>query len=121
VFKLPEIIVIGDESAGKSSLLESITKCPVFPRHVELCTKMPIRLRLTQVARGEQANIVVTCEGQPPKELASRDDILSTVKAMMDAETADLGGSGRWISDKEIVISISDVSSISTIFINFKR
>lgn len=114
VFKLPKIIVIGDESAGKSSLLESITKCPVFPRHRELCTKMPIRLRLTHVAPGEQAKIVVTCEGQPPKELASRDDILSTVNGMMDAETAYLGGSGL-ISAKEIVISISDVGSISTL------
>ena len=29
---LPRVIVIGNESAGKSCLLENITKCQIFPR-----------------------------------------------------------------------------------------
>ncbi|KAI5286329.1 hypothetical protein KEM54_006878, partial [Ascosphaera aggregata] len=35
---LPQIVVVGDQSSGKSSVLESLTKIP-FPRDVELCTR----------------------------------------------------------------------------------
>ncbi len=41
----PRIAVIGDESAGKSSLLESICKIP-FPRGSSLTTKCPTQIRL---------------------------------------------------------------------------
>ena len=45
-YVLPTVIVIGNESTGKSSLLENITKCQLFPRDSKLCTKCPIRVRL---------------------------------------------------------------------------
>ncbi|KAH6853441.1 COG4 transport protein-domain-containing protein [Chaetomium sp. MPI-CAGE-AT-0009] len=35
---LPQLVVVGDQSSGKSSLLESLTGIP-FPRAVELCTR----------------------------------------------------------------------------------
>ena len=44
--QLPKIIVIGAESSGKSSLLENITKCPIFPRNVNICTRLPIHFKL---------------------------------------------------------------------------
>ena len=47
--ELPKVIVIGGKSAGKSSLLENITKCSVFPRDRDLCTKRPVKLQLKQV------------------------------------------------------------------------
>jgi GTP-binding protein EngB required for normal cell division len=46
-YKIPTVIVIGSESSGKSSLLENITKCPVFPRNAKICTKQPIHLKLS--------------------------------------------------------------------------
>lgn len=39
---LPRVVVLGSRDAGKSSLLENITKCPIFPRGKGLCTRMPI-------------------------------------------------------------------------------
>lgn len=45
-YKIPTVIVIGAESSGKSSLLEHIIKCPVFPRNTNICTKQPIKLVL---------------------------------------------------------------------------
>ena len=45
-FQIPKICVIGNTSAGKSSLLENITKTPIFPRNKTLCTKQPIHLTL---------------------------------------------------------------------------
>ncbi|KAL2136255.1 hypothetical protein VTI74DRAFT_4688 [Chaetomium olivicolor] len=35
---LPQLVVVGDQSSGKSSLLESLTGIP-FPRDVKLCTR----------------------------------------------------------------------------------
>lgn len=46
-FALPKVIVIGTESSGKSSLLERITKCQLFPRDSKLCTKCPIKVKLS--------------------------------------------------------------------------
>ena len=45
-FQIPKICVIGNTSSGKSSLLENITKTPIFPRNKTLCTKQPIHLTL---------------------------------------------------------------------------
>lgn len=46
-YNLPKIIVIGNESSGKSSLLENITKCQIFPRDTKMCTKCPIHVVMT--------------------------------------------------------------------------
>ncbi|KAL7620652.1 hypothetical protein AAE478_009647 [Parahypoxylon ruwenzoriense] len=35
---LPQLVIVGEQSAGKSSLLESLTGFP-FPRHANLCTR----------------------------------------------------------------------------------
>lgn len=50
-YVLPKVIVIGNESTGKSSLLENITKCQIFPRDNKICTKCPIKVRLTNSAK----------------------------------------------------------------------
>lgn len=43
--ELPQIVVVGDQSAGKSSVLEAITGIP-FPRDAEACTKFATEIRL---------------------------------------------------------------------------
>jgi len=40
--KIPEILVVGNQSSGKSSLLENITKCPFFPKNAQTCTRCPL-------------------------------------------------------------------------------
>lgn len=45
-FKLPTIVIIGNESSGKSSLIQNILKCQIFPIDKRRCTKMPIKLDL---------------------------------------------------------------------------
>jgi dynamin 1-like protein len=42
----PQIIVLGEESAGKSSVLERIAMLKFFPRSDNMCTRMPIKLQL---------------------------------------------------------------------------
>jgi hypothetical protein len=50
--KLPQIVVVGDQSAGKSSVLEALSGTP-FPREAGACTRFAteIRLRRSQETR----------------------------------------------------------------------
>jgi hypothetical protein len=38
----PQLVVIGQESSGKSTILERLAIMPIFPRDRKLCTRMPI-------------------------------------------------------------------------------
>ena len=49
---LPCIVVIGEESAGKSATLERITMLPVFPKHPCYGTKMPVRVKMVHQRAG---------------------------------------------------------------------
>ena len=42
----PKIVVIGDESVGKSTILEQLCQLPLFPRKRRFCTKLAILVRL---------------------------------------------------------------------------
>lgn len=45
-YTLPKVLLIGNETAGKSSLIENITKCQIFTRGPGFCTRAPVRLVL---------------------------------------------------------------------------
>ena len=83
-FKLPTVVVVGGKSAGKSSLLENITKCPVFPRDPALCTKMPVKLQLIQVAKEADCSVTIGWRGSL-LPLNSKNDILQEVAKIMDS------------------------------------
>lgn len=100
-YKLPRVVVIGGKSAGKSSLLENITKCAVFPRKTGVCTKMPVRLQLSHVAKASETSVRITWRGNTRK-LESKDDISHEVATIMDT-VANL------VSD-EVTIQISQVT-----------
>lgn len=55
--RMPQIVVIGNESHGKSSLLERIIGLPIFPRNQDLCTRCVIRVHLR---RGEYSLSEIT-------------------------------------------------------------
>jgi GTPase SAR1 family protein len=52
--ELPQIIVVGDQSSGKSSVLEAITGVP-FPRNSGMCTKFPTQINLRKAAQSSFA------------------------------------------------------------------
>lgn len=103
-YKLPKVIVIGNESTGKSSLLENITKCQLFPRDNKLCTKAPIHLVLNN---GVPKYVVKYCNPEANIdtviELADKKDIYTEVNKIMDSILPDT------ISEHEIVIEMTDV------------
>jgi hypothetical protein len=48
--KMPKLIVIGNESHGKSTLLERIIGLPLFPKDKRICTRCVIRVHLRRCA-----------------------------------------------------------------------
>ena len=54
-----DFIALGTEQAGKSTLIETITKCAIFPRErargERMCTKMPVRLCMVESETEEPA------------------------------------------------------------------
>lgn len=95
--ELPKVIVIGGKSAGKSSLLENITKCSVYR---DLCTKRPVKLQLKQVDASDEAFVHVLYHNERTV-LKSTDAILDEVDRIMKPLSA--------IADDEIIIQIGQV------------
>eukprot|EP00310_Coccolithus_braarudii_P008123 CAMPEP_0183378342 /NCGR_PEP_ID=MMETSP0164_2-20130417/124860_1 /TAXON_ID=221442 /ORGANISM="Coccolithus pelagicus ssp braarudi, Strain PLY182g" /LENGTH=701 /DNA_ID=CAMNT_0025555895 /DNA_START=141 /DNA_END=2246 /DNA_ORIENTATION=+ len=58
--QLPRIVVVGQESAGKSSVLERIAMRAAFPRAEGFCTRMPIRMKMMH--RPHENRITVRCK-----------------------------------------------------------
>jgi len=57
--ELPQLVVVGDQSAGKSSVLDAISGIPV-PRHAGACTKIATEFRLRRAQGGEHISVSVT-------------------------------------------------------------
>lgn len=100
--KLPRVIVVGERSVGKSSLLENFTKCAIFPRGKGTCTKMPVRLQIKAVTSLPKYVATVRYMGQPDINLTTTDDVFPAVQSLMDQ--------AQGISATEITVEISQVS-----------
>ena len=57
-WQTPRVVVFGDESSGKSSLLERLAMIPILPRGEDICTRLPIELKLRHVKK-EDAKLPV--------------------------------------------------------------
>lgn len=102
-YHLPKIIVIGEESAGKSSLLENITKCKLFPRDKKLCTKCPIIIRLQN---GKQNySIEYKLKGKKQiYQIENKEDIYKIIDEYFNTFP------DNFLSDDEIIVNISDIN-----------
>ncbi|XP_047084061.1 dynamin-related protein 4C-like [Lolium rigidum] len=98
--QLPTIVVVGDQSSGKSSVLESLAGISL-PRGQGICTRVPLVMRLqddpsadTPVLQLEYSNgrVVPTTE--------------ANVADAINAATAEIAGSGKGISDAPITLVV---------------
>jgi len=97
-FKLPQVIVVGTEKTGKSTLIENFTKCAIFPRSEKLCTKTPVRLCLMESPT--EGRVIIRWRGG--EWVVDRDggQVLARVTAIMDS----LGP--EEIVEDEVVVTI---------------
>ena len=105
--RLPQVVVIGNESVGKSSLLENITKCSIFPADHSQCTRTPMRLKLVHVESPAAKKIIVEYQNNV-QELRSRDEVLACVTTIMKSIP-------RSFQSTEIKVTICEVRPIAII------
>jgi hypothetical protein len=96
-YQMPKVIIIGDESTGKSSLLENIIKCPILPRDSKICTKCPIYIKL-----GESKTKSYSVEWKGIKEEISKKSIANKIQKCMDSIEEGV------ISSDEIIVNINE-------------
>ncbi|KAI9808036.1 MAG: hypothetical protein M1827_007542 [Pycnora praestabilis] len=79
---LPQLVVCGDQSAGKSSVLEALTEVP-FPRNDNLCTRFATEIILRR-AMSDAITIKVIPDDERPQE--ERDHIEAFKESIWDFE-----------------------------------
>lgn len=79
---LPQLVVCGDQSAGKSSVLEGITRIP-FPRQEGLCTRFPTEIILRHSA-GKTTTITASIRPHATREPAARKMLAEYRKCFQD-------------------------------------
>lgn len=67
VLSLPQIVVCGDQSSGKSSVLEALTEIP-FPRNDNLCTRFATEISLRREPTNSLTIRVIPDATRPAKE-----------------------------------------------------
>ncbi|GMH03040.1 hypothetical protein Nepgr_004879 [Nepenthes gracilis] len=103
-FDLPQVAVVGSQSSGKSSVLESLVGRDFLPRGSDICTRRPLVLQLVQVKRkadggedewGEFLHL-------PGKRYYDFHEIRREIQAETDREA----GANKGVSDKQIRLKI---------------
>ena len=69
VLQLPQLVVCGDQSSGKSSALEAISEIP-FPRRESVCTRFATKVVLRRAKQSSIAVRIVPDKHRPAAEVA---------------------------------------------------
>ncbi|TLD04383.1 uncharacterized protein PgNI_12228, partial [Pyricularia grisea] len=81
VVSLPLLVVCGDQSAGKSSVLESVTNIP-FPRKSGLCTRFPTEIIIRHNSTATRIMATIHPHASRPEE--KRDALLQYRRVLAD-------------------------------------
>ncbi|KAJ1620752.1 P-loop containing nucleoside triphosphate hydrolase protein [Pavlovales sp. CCMP2436] len=103
--KLPRIVVVGSESAGKSSTLERIAGVSLFPRDAKICTRMPIRLSLINDDDAPRASVTLKFPGREDQSVHESQAAAAIGKLMRQVVPP---GSG--VIDTELTVEIRKAS-----------
>ncbi|OLL24051.1 Interferon-induced GTP-binding protein Mx2, partial [Neolecta irregularis DAH-3] len=113
VISLPQIIVCGDQSSGKSSVLEALTQIP-FPRSDGLCTKFATQVILRRTNEKSIRVQIIPDSKRPESEQKALRDVdmklerLDDVLALIEEASKHMG-----LNNENLVSSFSsDILSI---------
>ena len=79
---VPKVIVIGSESSGKSSLLENIVKCQLFPKNTTFCTKIPIHLVMKNTINDLEINYKLFYDNK--EIITSKENMYKEIEKIMN-------------------------------------
>eukprot|EP00756_Hemistasia_phaeocysticola_P039426 Hpha_TRINITY_DN16813_c0_g2::TRINITY_DN16813_c0_g2_i1::g.152053::m.152053 len=111
-FRMPAMIVLGNESVGKSTLLERLVGFPILPRDRDVCTRMPVRVTLRRCREAQSAEVSVwrrvgkgelEQETKPPWYVAL-DRASAVVRDLMDEAVRSCGK--EYETEKELRVTV---------------
>ncbi|CAF4603734.1 unnamed protein product [Rotaria sp. Silwood1] len=98
---LPHIVVVGDQSVGKSSVLEALSGVQL-PRAQNICTRCPLELRMKNIPFNQTEYATIRCEGIPEIKINKFSEIM---KRITDC-TVQLAGATNNVSSKPIYLTV---------------
>ncbi|ORY07487.1 hypothetical protein K493DRAFT_273530 [Basidiobolus meristosporus CBS 931.73] len=101
---LPQIVVVGSQSSGKSSVLENIVGRDFLPRGSGIVTRRPLVLQLVNVPKNESSEVAEYAEFLHVADKKFFD--LNEVRAEIEKETSRLAGANKGISRVPIHLKI---------------
>jgi len=102
IISLPRIVVVGTQSSGKSSVLESVVGMDFLPRGDGVVTRRPLELRLVHLADSE--NIKPYAVFDVDKEQKFND--FEKVRERIESLTDEIAGSNKGIIDNPIILTV---------------
>mmetsp|Transcript_4220 Transcript_4220/g.9141 ORF Transcript_4220/g.9141 Transcript_4220/m.9141 type:complete len:743 (-) Transcript_4220:98-2326(-) len=96
---LPQIVVIGSQSSGKSSVLENIVGRGFLPRGSGICTRRPLVLQLYHTEQKEEYAEFLHV---PNRKYTDFDDVRREIEAETERET----GKNKGVSNKAIRLKV---------------
>lgn len=97
---LPRITVLGEQSAGKSSILEGICGMNFLPRGSGVVTRRPMELRLRRT--NVQVPYFIFTRDFPGKKITSETEVCKTIEILTDK----VAGVDKFISSEPIVLEL---------------
>jgi len=101
---LPRIVVVGAQSSGKSSLLESIVGFDFLPRGDGVVTRRPLELRLVHISEAEENGFKPYAVFGDDKDVKIYD--FFEVRRRIETKTDEIAGKRKGIIDKPIILTI---------------
>ena len=98
---LPEIVVVGDQSVGKSSVLEAISGIQL-PRAQNICTRCPLELRMKSTGDKEYATIRSSVKPTVETQI----DDLTKIADEVTRLTMEIAGTGYNVSSDPIYLTV---------------
>lgn len=114
VLSLPQIVVCGDQSASKSSVLEAFTKIP-FPRNAGLCTRFATEIILRRDTKQTVAATILSDDAQTkfptfPKSFTDLAELPGLIQEATEVINAAHQGNGRTPTMKAFLSEILNIS-----------
>ncbi|KAL9095009.1 MAG: hypothetical protein Q9165_002611 [Trypethelium subeluteriae] len=105
ILNLPQIVVCGDQSSGKSSVLEAITEIP-FPRKENLCTRFATEIILK---RDDKTSVTTTITPDKTKPEAEQDKLRGFRKRVDN-----LHGFAGLVEEATVLMGLDDTKNSAT-------